>query len=106
MVNNPIDTTEIDEFIRKHGESNCYIGITDNTRERFAAHKIADSKGNKTDPKVAWYWGDAETEKKARGIEEDYKNRFDELKGKSGGGKNPTKVYIYLIIPGVTDEDA
>lgn len=106
MVNNPIDTTKIDGFIRKYGESNCYIGITASIKERFMAHKLIGSKKNKTNPKVDWYWGDAETEEKARAIEEDYKNRFDELKGNPGGGKNPTKVYIYLIIPGVTDEDA
>jgi len=106
MVDNPIDTNQIDEFIQKYGESNCYIGITQATKERFIAHKLIDSSGNKTDPKIAWYWGDAATEEKARDIEESYKKRFDKLKGNPGGGKNPTKVYIYLIIPGITDENA
>jgi len=106
MSSNPIDTNQIDEFIQQHGQANCYIGITAEIGNRFVAHKLVDSQGNKTDSKIAWYWGNAETEENARAIEENYKNRFRKLQGKPGGGKNPTNVYIYIIIPGITDEKA
>lgn len=104
MVDNPININQISEFIQEHGEEHCYLGITNNILERFGAHKLVDSEGRGLDSRIVWYWGDAETEDNARAIEKEYHNKFKKLQGNPGGGKNPTKVYVYRIISGITVE--
>lgn len=106
MSDNPINTNRIDEFIQQNGPANCYLGITANIGNRFVAHRLIDSEGNSLDSRIAWYWGNARTEENARTIEKNYQNRFQELQGHEGGGTNPTNVYVYRVVPGVTNEDA
>lgn len=64
-----------------------YIGITDNPDERKASHK---SKGAKVSHWRSW---PADSESIARRVERHFKNLG--MRGGTGGGKNPTYVYIY-----------
>jgi len=63
-----------------------YIGITDNINERlFGYHK----------PDAGYIHSMADNEKTARNVEKYFLNKG--MQGGSGGGKQPTYVYVYLI---------
>ncbi len=60
-----------------------YIGITDNPDRRKVEHKNPNT----------WHSWKADSEEDARSIEKYFLDK--EMKGDTGGGHNPTFVYIY-----------
>lgn len=99
----------IEEFIKGHGAENCYIGITDDFKRRFREHKVTGNDDKFANKECAGRYEEALTEKKASEIEQLFLNKYksQNIKGGGGGGKGNSKfVYIYKIVPGVTDEDA
>ena len=96
---------DFNNFIRQHGASNCYIGITNNVSRRFKEHNLIDDNLKSKDSRIAWLWREAINEHEARNIETFYKNEYqDKISGGVGGGDNPTYVYIYTKVFGITNE--
>ena len=109
MVDSDIILNAFEKFILKYGAKNCYVGITDNELRRFREHRVIDENNEYTSKECDDLYEDAETENNARDIEgillKKYKN--DDIKGGGKGGNGNSKlVYIYKIIPGVTNEKA
>lgn len=108
-MSSPTNTEQIrqdfDNFIRKHGVGSCYIGITNNVDRRFKEHNLVDDNLKSKDSRISWLWYKAISEHEARNIETFYKNEYrDRISGGPGGGDNPTYVYIYTRVSGVTRE--
>lgn len=96
---------ELNDFITKWTPENCYIGITDNARNRLNQHNVMDSDGNKTDARTGWIILDANTEQNARNIESALLQRYaNRLNGGTRGGEHPHIVYVYFVVPGITNE--
>jgi len=77
----------IERKVGSSGYSIWTIGITDNPSERREAHKNAGEN-------IA-YWSEwkADSETVARNVEKYFLGK--KMKGGSGGGKNPTYVYVF-----------
>jgi len=107
LSNNNQIINEIDGFIVNYGPENCYVGITANVTTRFRQHGLIPADGvNPRDPRIAWLHRDAVTEQNARDIEQFLVNRYrNRIRGNPGGGINPHNVYVYTIVPEVTNEN-
>lgn len=104
--NNLIDA--IEGFIVNHGPTNCYIGITQNVTNRFRQHQLIPANDtNPRDPRIVWFWDDAGSEQNARDIEQLFLDRHHDIihGGPGGGGTNTRNVYVYRIVPGITNEN-
>ncbi len=79
--------TAIERKIGNSGYSIWTIGITDNPTERREAHK--------NDGENTAYWSEwkADSENVARNVERYFLGK--KMKGGTGGGKNPTYVYVF-----------
>lgn len=96
---------DFNNFIRKYRAGNCYIGITSDIDRRFKEHNLIDDNYHSKDSRIDWLWRKAMSEHEARNIETFYKNEYrDIISGGTGGGNNPTYIYIYITVPEVTSE--
>ncbi len=96
---------EFEKFIAKYTPENCYVGVTENAKQRFEQHNLIGTDGNRKDNRIDWRLCNSGTEEITREIEKFFLDKYkSKIRGGGGGKGSPTRVYVYRIVPGVTNE--